>query len=89
VFAGVPPPRTHAPPWDRRAGVARGADAMRARRAEDARALRMLVATPVWLDFLDDQYGAPAAPDDIAQQRAATLDAHPGVAVAAPAGLCH
>lgn len=56
---------------------------------EDARALRVLDATPVWLDFLDDQYGAPAALDDIAKQLAATLDAHPGFDVAAPAGLFH
>jgi len=89
VFAGVPPPGTPAPPWDRRAGFRHADEAMRARRDEDRRALALLDARPVWLDFLDDQYGVPATSTAIAARVADGIDAHPGFGVLAPAGLFH
>ncbi|KWZ33282.1 PIG-L family deacetylase [Burkholderia anthina] len=89
VFAGMPPPGTPAPPWDRRAGFRHADEAMRARRDEDRRALALLDARPVWLDFLDDQYGMPTTSIAIATRVAATIDAHPGFGVLAPAGLFH
>ncbi|QTD94524.1 PIG-L deacetylase family protein [Burkholderia anthina] len=89
VFAGIPPRDAAAPPWDRRAGFRTADAAMRVRRDEDRRALALLGACPVWLDFLDDQYGAPAASTAIAARVAATLDAHPASGVLAPAGLFH
>ncbi|KVE29379.1 GlcNAc-PI de-N-acetylase [Burkholderia singularis] len=89
VFAGIPPPGTAAPPWDRRAGFATADEAMRARRDEDRRALARLGARPVWLDFLDDQYGVPAPTMSIAACIGAVIDAHPGFGVLAPAGLFH
>ncbi|RKU00245.1 GlcNAc-PI de-N-acetylase [Burkholderia sp. Nafp2/4-1b] len=89
VFAGIPARDTAAPPWDRRAGFHTADEAVRARRAEDRRALALLDARPVWLDFLDDQYGTPAASTAIAARLADTIDAHPGFGVLAPAGLFH
>ncbi|WP_175717760.1 PIG-L deacetylase family protein [Burkholderia anthina] len=89
VFAGIPPRDAAAPPWDRRAGFRTAGEAMRIRRDEDRRALALLGARPVWLDFLDDQYGTPAASTAIAARVADTLDAHPAFGVLAPAGLFH
>jgi LmbE family N-acetylglucosaminyl deacetylase len=89
VFAGIPARDTAAPPWDRRAGFRTADEAMRSRRDEDRRALDMLDARPLWLDFLDDQYGAPAATTAIAARLADTIDAYPGFGVLAPAGLFH
>lgn len=57
VFAGQPaaimPTR-----WDEAAGFGTGADVVSHRREEDRKALEMLGARPVWLDFVDRQYGA-------------------------------
>ncbi|CAG9248534.1 LmbE family protein [Burkholderia cepacia] len=89
VFAGIPPRGTPAPPWDRRAGFDHADEAVRARRAEDGRALALLDAHPVWLDFLDDQYGVPAASTAIAASLAEAIDTHDGFGVLAPAGLFH
>ncbi|RQS14813.1 PIG-L deacetylase family protein [Burkholderia sp. Bp8998] len=89
VFAGIPARDTPAQPWDRRAGFHSADEAMRARRDEDRHALAILDARPVWLDFLDDQYGTPAASTAIAARLADTIDAHPGFGVLAPAGLFH
>ncbi|UEP52932.1 PIG-L family deacetylase [Burkholderia ambifaria] len=89
VFAGIPARGSAAPPWDRRAGFHTADEAVRSRRDEDRRALAMLGAQPVWLDFLDDQYGTPAASTAIAARVAGTIDAHPGFGVLAPAGLFH
>ncbi|AOI67345.1 GlcNAc-PI de-N-acetylase [Burkholderia territorii] len=89
VFAGIPAHGTAAPPWDRRAGFRTADEAMRTRRDEDRRALGTLGAHAVWLDFLDDQYGTPAASTAIAARVAAAIAAHPGFGVLAPAGLFH
>ena len=89
VFAGIPARGSAAPPWDRRAGFCTADEAVRTRRDEDRRALARLDARPVWLDFLDDQYGTPAASTAIAARLANTIDAHPGCGVLAPAGLFH
>ncbi|OED12833.1 PIG-L deacetylase family protein [Burkholderia sp. A2] len=89
VFAGIPPRGMPAPPWDRRAGFRHADEAMRARRDEDRRALALLDARPVWLDFLDDQYGIPTTSAAIAARVADVIDAHPGSGVLAPAGLFH
>ncbi|HHL4083318.1 PIG-L deacetylase family protein [Burkholderia sola] len=89
VFAGIPPRGMPAPPWDRRAGFRHADEAMRARRDEDRRALALLDARPVWLDFLDDQYGIPTTSAAIAARVADVIDAQPGFGVLAPAGLFH
>jgi LmbE family N-acetylglucosaminyl deacetylase len=56
VFAGDPDSSGPAAWWDRKAGFASEADAVRARRKEDEEACRILGATPVWLSFSDASY---------------------------------
>lgn len=56
VFAGRPRPGLEPPPWDQACGVADPARHMLRRREEDAAALRGAGATPVHLEFLDEQY---------------------------------
>jgi LmbE family N-acetylglucosaminyl deacetylase len=56
VFAGAPPTYETVTEWDALAGFRPGDDVMAARRAEDARALALLGARPIWLDFRDSQY---------------------------------
>jgi LmbE family N-acetylglucosaminyl deacetylase len=101
VLAGEPSADLVAPDWDRAAGFTLGAQAVRARRKEDARAVRLLGAEPVWLDFLDSQYvespqgargGHPAegrAAVDIAVRLARLLSLQQGAILVAPMGLFH
>jgi len=60
VFAGDPESTAPAGDWDSRSGFRSAGEAARARRDEDRQACRILGATPVWLTFQDDQYGAHA-----------------------------
>ncbi len=53
--------------WDRRCGFADGDDVVGARRREDEEALARLRATPVWLDFLDHQYGPRHSPEELVE----------------------
>ncbi|WP_458765840.1 PIG-L deacetylase family protein [Cupriavidus basilensis] len=89
VLAGLPPATMAAPPWDAGAGFASARAAVLARREEDRSALAMLRATPLWLDFLDGQYGVPSAPAGLAQAVSEVVAAHPDVPVLAPAGVFH
>lgn len=89
VFAGIPPRGTPAPSWDQSAGFVTANEAVRARRKEDQRALDILGAKAVWLDFFDDQYNVPCTSDDIAARLAAVLETHAGAGVVAPFGLSH
>lgn len=75
--------------WDRRCGFNEGDDVVSARRREDAAALSLLGATPLWLDFLDRQYAAGRSPDpaQVADALATALDGAP--VVASPLGLGH
>src|SRR5690242_3070034 len=57
ALAGRPASYATVTPWDELAGFAPGEDVIAARRAEDHAALAILQASPVWLDFSDDQYG--------------------------------
>ena len=66
IFAGDPPADQPLTPWDRDCGFAPGDDVMAMRRAEDAEALALLGATPLWLDFLDAQYGATPSVETLA-----------------------
>jgi LmbE family N-acetylglucosaminyl deacetylase len=57
LYAGAPDtypdPMTH---WDTLAGFVPGDDVLARRREEDAAALTILDAAPVWLDFVEHQY---------------------------------
>jgi len=86
VAAGRPGPHPLTD-WDRKCGFHEGDDVVGARRQEDEAALRLLGATPLWLDFLDHQYAPEAPVADVAEaiERAA---GDFGV-VASPLGLGH
>lgn len=58
VFAGDPKSARPAGDWDRRAGFLTAGEAARRRREEDFHACRVVGAEPLWLSFLDSQYGA-------------------------------
>jgi LmbE family N-acetylglucosaminyl deacetylase len=89
IFAGRPPASTPLPPWDEAAGFRPGDDVIGARRAEDRAALEVLGARPVWLSFLDSQYGdSPAADAIVPVLESALIDAEPAT-VCIPLGLFH
>lgn len=89
VLAGEPAPALGAPDWDLAAGFSSGAQAVRARRQEDARALRRLGAEPVWLDFLDGQYGGQRSAVDIAVRLGRLLSLQQRATIVAPMGVYH
>lgn len=89
VFAGLPPDGTPLPDWDARSGFDSAVQAVARRREEDRHALQQLQARPVWLDFLDAQYGVRAAPGELsAALRELLLDLQPDTLLW-PLGLFH
>jgi LmbE family N-acetylglucosaminyl deacetylase len=89
VFAGRPPPGAPLPPWDAAAGFRRGDDVIGARRAEDRAALARLGARPVWLEFVDAQYGNPPAAAHVAARLRPIIRAADPRTVCIPLGLFH
>ena len=89
VFAGRPPANLPLTPWDAAAGFRPGDDVLGARRAEDASALALLGATPVWLDFMDAQYAATPDLGTLSAALAMTLAALAPATVLIPLGLFH
>jgi LmbE family N-acetylglucosaminyl deacetylase len=89
VFAGTPPDAAMRTDWDGRSGFASAGEAMLARCAEDAAALKMLGAEPVWLDFLDSQYGDTPGVDAVAAALEEAVRAFAPRTVLLPAGLFH
>jgi LmbE family N-acetylglucosaminyl deacetylase len=88
IFAGRPPVYGLTG-WDEAAGFGAGDDVVAARRAEDRAALAILGATPVWLEFLDSQYGrSPSVTEVAAAVETGVLGANAD-AVAVPLGLFH
>ena len=76
--------------WDRRGGFRPGDDVIGRRRREDRRALRLLRARPVWLEFRDDVYRD--GPLDAAAVRAevsAVVESLDPALVALPVGIFH
>lgn len=88
IFAGFAP-AGEPTAWDRECGFAAGDDVVAIRRAEDRAALAMLGATPVWLDFRDDQYGETRTATDIAASLAQVIGRHAAGAMHVPLGLFH
>lgn len=93
VFGG-PPPQYPDPPteWDALGGFRSGDDVVAVRREEDAAAMKVLDARPVWLEFVDHQYLEPAArttPDAIAGVLARVVDEERPTAVFLPMGLAN
>jgi LmbE family N-acetylglucosaminyl deacetylase len=89
VFAGRPPASMPLPPWDRASGFHDGDDVFGARRREDRAALALLDATPVWLDFLDAQYGASPPLAVVAAALGRALPAQARATLCVPLGLFH
>ena len=86
VTAGKPGPHALTD-WDRRCGFRQGDDVVGERRREDEDALALLGALPVWLDFLDHQYGPSPAEVDLATALEAAVAG--ADVVASPLGLFH
>jgi LmbE family N-acetylglucosaminyl deacetylase len=95
VFAGGPSPFTagglpsSVTPWDTVAGFKPGDDTISRRRSEDQRALGVLGAHPLWLDFWDQQYGRTESAFEIAEALGRALVALQPEAVYFPMGLFH
>ena len=89
VFAGAPAVAGPVTAWDRAAGFGAGDDVIGVRRREDRAALRVLEATPVWLDFCDAQYGPPPKRPAVADALERALDTTGVSAVVIPLGLFH
>ncbi|HVW53537.1 MAG TPA: PIG-L family deacetylase [Trinickia sp.] len=88
VFCGEPTPPMHTP-WDSSAGHRDSSEAMRARIAEDERALAILDARAIRLPFLDSQYGGTPSAQEIASGLA-DVWLHLGTPpLVAPLGLHH
>lgn len=91
VFAGAPRDASLSTDWDRRCGWANAGEAVEGRRREDAKALALLGAVPVWLDFCDSQYGAEPSFDDVVLALRNEIESHASEAdpVLLPLGLFH
>src|SRR5690242_4048831 len=74
VFAGDPESTASPSWWDERAGFVSLGQAADARRREDARACRLLGATPVWLPFPDEAYTREIGDDEVWTTLAPYLD---------------
>jgi len=89
LFAGAPRDGGRATPWDAQCGFAGAAEAVAARRAEDAAALALLGARPVHLDFCDSQYEETPTVEALAAALRAEVRRAAPVQVALPLGLYH
>src|SRR5215475_10737671 len=89
VFAGLPAATPTPTEWDARCGFASGTDAVATRRAEDHRALALLGAQPLWLEFEDSQYGSETDKRDIAATLRDILWTRDQERVLIPLGLFH
>jgi N-acetylglucosaminyl-diphospho-decaprenol L-rhamnosyltransferase len=89
VFAGRPAPDRELTEWDAASGFQRGDDVVGMRREEDAMALAVLSARPVWLDFLDSQYGRTPPMETLVETLDQAIRATALHTVFMPLGLFH
>jgi LmbE family N-acetylglucosaminyl deacetylase len=89
VFAGAPSSYETVTEWDALAGFRAGENVLATRRAEDRRALAILGARPVWLDFRDSQYRDSPTVLAIADALERAIDGCGLRAVFIPLGLFH
>ncbi|MGH3745702.1 MAG: PIG-L family deacetylase, partial [Mycobacteriales bacterium] len=89
VLAGSPPDGLFVD-WDRRGGFRPGDDVIAQRRREDRRALRLLRARPVWLEFRDDAYrDEPLDAAAVRRQVTDVVESLDPSLVAVPLGIRH
>jgi LmbE family N-acetylglucosaminyl deacetylase len=85
----APPEKNMVTDWDRQSGFADAFEAIRARKAEDMRALAILGASAIHLPFCDAQYQSPPVPEALIAAIEQTLrDVEPS-SVMIPLGLFH
>jgi LmbE family N-acetylglucosaminyl deacetylase len=89
IFAGRPAACDPVTPWDSSCGFVAEDDVVGRRRAEDSRAMAILGARTVWLEFLDAQYRGRASSAEIARALRDTVARCEADAVFAPLGLFH
>jgi LmbE family N-acetylglucosaminyl deacetylase len=94
VFSALPAQDAPVTEWDARCGFRDGVAAMTQRRLEDDKALHLLKAEPLRLEFLDAQYvaaqqRAATRPERLAAALAPLLEAHDAGTVLVPMGLFH
>ncbi|OBR53842.1 hypothetical protein A6456_37875 [Paraburkholderia tropica] len=75
--------------WDAASGFADAHEAISARWKEDETALALCGATPVWLDFLDSQYGETPCVDEVANALDAQFLSYGDCVPLCPLGLWH
>ncbi len=89
ALAGPPARYETVTGWDAAAGFSPGDDVIAARRAEDRAALAILHARPIWLDFLDDQYGNSPSVNILACGLEQAITATGLTMIYVPLGLFH
>lgn len=89
VYAGVPAAGLPLTRWDRNCGFPGSRQAMLARLAEDAQAMRELGVESENLDFMDSQYAALPSRTRLARALVAAMDRWQPDAVVLPLGLHH
>jgi LmbE family N-acetylglucosaminyl deacetylase len=89
VFAGFAPRNDVPTRWDAECGFGPDDDVIAARRAEDRAALAALGATPLWLDFRDEQYGETRDTKAITRALGDLLRTLRPAAMCVPLGLFH
>lgn len=89
VCAGGPSPGASLTEWDRSSGFQPGDDVMALRRGEDARALSVLGAYPLWLPYHDSQYRNPVSCSDIVRALSLVVETVSPQSVFVPLGLFH
>lgn len=89
AFAGRPRVAAPLTEWDAASGFASGDDVVGLRRQEDRAALANLSARPIWLDFVDDQYGEPADTALLSARLEAAIVQTGLPVVVVPMGLFH
>jgi LmbE family N-acetylglucosaminyl deacetylase len=88
VFTAAPE-RNMTTDWDRDSGFAGAFEAMRARKAEDERALKLLGASPLHLPFCDAQYQSSPSEQAVATALKEILCETKPAALLVPLGLFH
>lgn len=89
LFSGMPSPAIPLTDWDAASGFSSTEDATLQRRAEHHRAIELLHATPIPLDFIGSQYGDPPIAIGLGEAIAEVLDEADPDSVMLPAGLYH